>query len=198
MAVFLKQCHFQNLPLLSQKSQLTYRNVHCLAPPGKVLLLLCKTKTVWIKRSIHYVILQCYNPRKALKEIPHYLTRDFWYKRSKFWKGHCFRKMALESKRLHQNHWSWYHFAEKGLFYVFMHSLIWSSPWFLWNYLVIVRVLFFLGHPVYRVGIKHEILFLHYFRRQSRSLCVSNLRQVIFSPDLQPINAVVSQWDEFN
>ena len=40
MAVFLKQCHFQNLPLPSQKSQLTNNwrtaNFHCLAPPGKV------------------------------------------------------------------------------------------------------------------------------------------------------------------
>ena len=55
----------------------------------KYLLLLCKTKTAWIKRSIHYVILQFYNPGKALKEIPHDLNHDFWYKRSKFWKLHC-------------------------------------------------------------------------------------------------------------
>ena len=102
-------------------------------PRVKCLLLLCKTKTAWIKRSIHYVILQRYNPGKALKEIPPYLNRDFWYKRSTFWKCHCFRKMALKSKRLHQNHWSWCHFAGKRNFYAFMHSLIWSSPWFLWN-----------------------------------------------------------------
>ena len=48
-------------------------------PRVKCLLLLGKTKTAWIKRSIHYVILQCYNPGKAFKEIPHYLNRDFWY-----------------------------------------------------------------------------------------------------------------------
>ena len=93
-------------------------------PRVNCLLLLCKTKTTQIKRSIHYVILQCYNPGKALIGIPHYLNRDFWYKRSKFWKWHCFRKMALESKRLHQNHWSWCHFPGKRIFYTFMHSLI--------------------------------------------------------------------------
>ena len=37
---------------------------HCLASRGK-LLLLWKTKTTWIKRSIHYVTLQCNNPGEA-------------------------------------------------------------------------------------------------------------------------------------
>ena len=49
-------------------------------PQVKCLLLLWKTKPTWIKRNSHNVILQCYNPRKALKEIPPYLNRDFWYK----------------------------------------------------------------------------------------------------------------------
>ena len=31
---------------------------HCLASPVKVLLLLCKAKPAWIKRSIHYVSFQ--------------------------------------------------------------------------------------------------------------------------------------------
>ena len=77
---------------------------HCLASPAprvKWLLLLCKAKPAWIKRSIHYVILQHYNPEELLKEI--HVKRDFWYKRSKFWKWHCLRKIAVESKRLHQN-----------------------------------------------------------------------------------------------
>ena len=34
-------------------------------PRVKCLLLLWKTKTAWIKRSIHYVTLQCYNPGEA-------------------------------------------------------------------------------------------------------------------------------------
>ena len=102
-------------------------------PRVECLLLLWKTRKVWIKRSIHYIIMQCFNPGKALKEIPPYLNHDFCYKRSKFWKWQCFRNMALESKCPHQNHWSWCHFAGKRTFYAFMHSLIWSSPWFLWN-----------------------------------------------------------------
>ena len=96
-AVFLRQCHFPNL-LLHAVSKVTI-DVQKISivwlPRVKCLFLLCKTKTAWIKRSIHYVILQCYNPGKALKEFPHYLNRDFWYRRSKFWKWHCFRKMAL-------------------------------------------------------------------------------------------------------
>ena len=73
-------------------------------PWVKCLLLLCKAEPAWIKRSIHYVILQRCNPGELLKEIPPYLKRDFWYKRSEFWKWHWLSKMALKSKRLHQNH----------------------------------------------------------------------------------------------
>ena len=111
------------------------KNFYCLASPGRAyLLLLWKAKPAWIKRSIHYVTLHCYNPGSYSKKfLDPYLNRDFWYKRSKFWKLHCLRKMALESKRLHQNHWSWCHFAGKRMYYAVMHSLIWFSLWFLWN-----------------------------------------------------------------
>ena len=34
------------------------------------------------KEKHYYVILQHYNPGELLKEIPPYLKRDFWYKRS--------------------------------------------------------------------------------------------------------------------
>ena len=125
---------FSRCALLSQKSRFTYQkfSIVCL-PRVNCQLLLCKAKPAWIiKRSIHYVTLQHYNLGEPLKEIPPYLKRDFWYKRSKFWKLHCLRKMALESKRLHQNHSSWCHFAGKRMFYSLMHSLIWFSPWFLW------------------------------------------------------------------
>ena len=54
---------------------------HCWLPRVKCLLLLWKTnfKAAWIKRSTHYVTLQCYNLGKAVKEIPPYINRDFWY-----------------------------------------------------------------------------------------------------------------------
>ena len=43
-------------------------------PRVKCLLLLCKAKPAWIKRSIHYVTLQHYNPGEILKEIPPYTS----------------------------------------------------------------------------------------------------------------------------
>ena len=90
---------FSRFALLSQKSKFTYRRFSIVwLPRVKCLLLLCKAKPAWIKRSIHYVILQHYNPGKALKEIPPYLKRDFWYKRSKFWKWHCLRKNCSRTK----------------------------------------------------------------------------------------------------
>ena len=81
-------------------------------PQVKCLLLHCKAKPAWLKRRIHYLTLQHYNPGELLQKIPPYMyfERDFWYKMSKFWKWHYLRKMALESKRLHQNHESWCHF----------------------------------------------------------------------------------------
>ena len=102
---FSEAMSFSRFALLSQKSQFTYRKFSIVwLPRVKCLLLPCKAKLAWIKRSIHYVTLQHYNPGELLKESPPYLKRDFWYKRSKFWKWHCLRKMALASKRLHQNH----------------------------------------------------------------------------------------------
>ena len=92
---------FKICPSIS-KSQFTYQNFSIVwLPRVNCQLLLCKAKPAWIiKRSIHYVTLQHYNPGELLKEIPPYLKRDFWYKRSKFWKLHCLRKMSLESKSL--------------------------------------------------------------------------------------------------
>ena len=131
---FSEAMSFSRFALLSQKSQFTYRKFSIVwLPRVTCLLLFCKAKPAWIKRCIHYVTLQHYNPGELLKEIPPYFKRDFWYKRSKFWKWHYLRKMALESKRLHQNHSSWYHFAGKRMFYSLMYSLARFSPWFLWN-----------------------------------------------------------------
>ena len=103
---FFEAMSFSRFALLSQKSQFTYRILSIVwLPRVNCQLLLCKSKPAWIiKRSIHYVTLQYYNPGELLKEIPPYLKRDFWYKRSKFWELHSLRKMALDSKRLHQNH----------------------------------------------------------------------------------------------
>ena len=57
---------FSRFALLSQKSQFTYRRFSIVwLPRVKRLLLLCKAKPAWIKRSIHYVILQHYNPGGA-------------------------------------------------------------------------------------------------------------------------------------
>ena len=88
---FSEAMSFSRFALLSQKSQFTYRIFSIVwLPLVNCQLLLCKAKPAWIiKRSIHYVTLQHYNPGELLKEIPPYLKRDYWYKRSKFWKLHC-------------------------------------------------------------------------------------------------------------
>ena len=77
---------FKICPSISKVTIYVPKICLCLAAsPGKYLLLLCiKTKPAWIKRSIHYVTLQHYNPGELLKENPPYLKRDFWYKRRKF------------------------------------------------------------------------------------------------------------------
>ena len=67
---FSKAMSFSRFALLSQKSQFTYRTFSIVwLPRVKCLLLLCKAEPAWIKRSIHYVILQHYNPGELLKEI---------------------------------------------------------------------------------------------------------------------------------
>ena len=78
-----------NLPLLSQKSQFTYRKFSIVwLPRVNCQLLLCKAKPAWIiKRSIHYITLQHYNlacPGELLKEIPPYLNVTFDTKGANF------------------------------------------------------------------------------------------------------------------
>ena len=103
---FSEAMSFSRFALLFQKSQFMYQIFSIVwLPRVNCQLLLCRAKPAWIvKRSIHYVSLRHYNPGELLKEIPPYFKSYFWHKRSKFWKLHCLRKMALESKRLHQNH----------------------------------------------------------------------------------------------
>ena len=59
MAAFLMQVSdFQDVALLSQKSKFTYQRFSIVWLPWvKCLLLLCKAKPAWIKRSIHYVTI---------------------------------------------------------------------------------------------------------------------------------------------
>ena len=78
------------MPLLSQKSRLTYIPKISIVwfPRVKRLLLLWKAKTAWIKRSIDYVTLQRYNPGGSYYTQRNSsvvtLNRHFWYKRSMF------------------------------------------------------------------------------------------------------------------
>ena len=102
-------------------------------PRVKYLLLLWKTKTAWIKRCIHYVTLQCYNPGEATQRNSSRPQSWLLIEKQIFKMTLAQKKMALESKRLHQKDWSWCHFVGKRIFYALMHSLIWFSPWFLWN-----------------------------------------------------------------
>ena len=68
MAIFSEAMSFSRFALLSRKSQFTYRKFSIVwLPRVKCLLLLCKVKPAWIKRSIHYVTLQHYNPGELLK-----------------------------------------------------------------------------------------------------------------------------------
>ena len=96
---FSEAMSFWRFALLSQKSHFTYRKFSIVwLPRVKCLFLLCKAKPAWIRRNIHYVALQHYNAGELLKEISPYLKRDFWYKRSKFWKWHCLRKNGSRIK----------------------------------------------------------------------------------------------------
>ena len=67
---FSEAMSFSGFALLSQKSQFTYQKFSIVwLPRVKCLLLLCKAEPAWIKRSIHYVILQHYNPGSYSKKF---------------------------------------------------------------------------------------------------------------------------------
>ena len=63
---FSEAMSFSRFALLSQKSLFTYQKFPIVwLPRVKCLLLLFKAKPAWIKRSIHYITLQHYNPGRA-------------------------------------------------------------------------------------------------------------------------------------
>ena len=133
---FSEAMSFSRFALLSQKSQFTHRNFSIVwLPRVNCQLLLCKAKPAWIiKRSIHYVTLQHYNPGELLKEIPPYLKRAFWYKRSKLWKLHRLKKFAQNRiKTPSSKSLILVSFCRKKNVHSLMHLLIWFSPQFLWN-----------------------------------------------------------------
>ena len=114
------------------------KNFYCLASPGKASALALESEDSMNKEKDslrNFAVLQ--SGMELLKEIPPYLNRDFWYKRSKFLKLHCLSKMALESKCLHQNHWSWCHFAFIKLKECTTHVIALANlilvPDFFWN-----------------------------------------------------------------
>ena len=134
--VFLRQCYMyiQNVSLLSQKSQLTYRKFSIVwLPRVKCLLLLCRTKTVWIKRSIatwfcSVIIQGSYSEKFLRTSIVTFDSIEANFENDIAWE-----KWLYRIKRLHQNQWSWCNSAGKRIFYALMHSIIWFSPWFLWK-----------------------------------------------------------------
>ena len=69
-----------------------------------------------------------------------------WCRKStKFWKWHCLTKIALGSRYLTQNWWSWGHFGGKLIFHIMKKKKM------MFLKLTIKVVAFFLGHPVYCV-----------------------------------------------
>ena len=105
-------------------------NFHCLAPRGKLSALALKSEDSMNKEKhslYNFAVLQSGGSYSSLPQ--------WWLliQKKQILKIHCLRKMALESKRLNHGHWSWCHFAGKWIFYALMHSIIWFSPWFLWN-----------------------------------------------------------------
>ena len=126
-AIFLRQCHFQNVLLFPRKQAWSSVNISSDGVPLSWQKHNCphfERKTAWMKpnRGIHYATLwhnHCDSATKlrllkvraimllstqliqwdAVKKIL-LLQACLRGKSSTFWKWHCLRKIALESKRL--------------------------------------------------------------------------------------------------
>ena len=66
MAVFLRQWHFQDLLFYLKSHNSRTENVHSFGSPNESVYRFYFV----LKRSIHYVIVQQYNPGELVKEIP--------------------------------------------------------------------------------------------------------------------------------
>ena len=88
------------------------KSVRCDSALKCLLLLKSEASMNKEKHSLrNFAALQSGGGTQRNSSLPQ--TWLFWYKRNTFWKWHCLRRMALESKRLHQNNWYWCHFAGK-------------------------------------------------------------------------------------
>ena len=97
-------------------------------PRVKCLLLLWKAKPAWIKRSIHYVTLQYYNPGELLKEIPPYLKQKEHILKMTLLQKNGSRIKTPSSKSL-----ILVSFCRKNNILLINALTNLISPWFLWN-----------------------------------------------------------------
>ena len=89
-----------------------------------------------------------------------------WYdcKGSKFWKRHCLTRIALESRRLDTNLWSWCYLTRKIIFYPVIYKIMIFCQWCRWNY---------------------RSQLLHYFWATLYITCLSSLIQFLCSVSVQ-------------
>ena len=114
--VIFKMCHF-----CLKSHNCRPKIFHCLASPIKVSALALKNEDSMNKEKHslrNSAVLQSGEGTQRNSSLP-----QSWLliQKKQVLKWHCFRKMALDSKHLHQNHWSWYHLA--GIF--FKYAIAW-------------------------------------------------------------------------
>ena len=126
---------FKILLLFYQKSQLRSGGISLSSFPGIVTLQSYVMNDSLYSCCLHFSKQeQTLYPGEPTNGNLRYVNCDFWDRSGKFRKWHCLRKTAIESKRLHQNEWSWCHFAGKRILYASMYTTFSFSPSFSWNY----------------------------------------------------------------
>ena len=127
-AISVRQCNFQNLVLVRPNRPLEHRNT------------LDSRRPVLLTKPSHWKQRQC---EQMGLFITQYLTpwsekflpfqRSRGSKKSTFWKRHWRAKIALGSRHLTQNEWSWCHFVGKWMFYQMKYKTILFHRRCLWN-----------------------------------------------------------------
>ena len=140
-AILVRQCHFQNLVLFRPHRTLEHGKI----PTSRRPVALTEP-LLWKRRqtkAIHYATADSPGRREAKNSC---CSKDrSCRKSSKLGKRHCPAKIALVSKCLTQNYWSWCHFVGKWIFYQVKKTSVLLT---MSLKLIIKVVAFFLGHPV--------------------------------------------------
>ena len=129
-AILARQCRFPNLLLFDPSDPWNSKNFSLHGVPENQLL----------RNELRLFTLSSFSKQGLCQHTERHevgillCSKVRWGRKcTKFWKLHCLTKIALGSRHLTQNWWSWCHFVGKRIFHIMKQKSIPLYWWCSWN-----------------------------------------------------------------